>query len=71
MSQLRGQQQQQQRQLCTPGKQPLSPQADTSLITSAVRKRKGEDGLRACGQAARAILARSSAALRCLAARVL
>lgn len=37
--------QQQQQQLCTPGKQPLSPQLDTSLITSAARKRKGECGL--------------------------
>jgi hypothetical protein len=28
-------------QLLTPGKQPLSPQLDNSLITSTVRKRKG------------------------------
>ncbi|KAL4443813.1 hypothetical protein ABPG75_011550 [Micractinium tetrahymenae] len=34
------QQQQQQQQLLTPGKQPLSPQLDASLITSAARKRK-------------------------------
>ncbi len=29
-------------ELFTPGKPPLSPQADNSLITSTVRKRKGE-----------------------------
>lgn len=44
-----GRQQQQQQQLFAPlGKPPLSPQLDSSLITSSVRKRKGEW---ACGRA--------------------
>lgn len=34
-------QQQEQAALRTPGKPPLSPQLDNSLITSTVRKRKG------------------------------
>jgi hypothetical protein len=42
-----------QEQLFTPGKLPLSPQMDNTLITSTVRKRKGEKAFAAAAAWAR------------------